>query len=110
MLDFRAPEWNDAECDNCGLIAVAVIQYGGITIPLCEDCLNDLREGIKKYDNEHFCHKCEYFGGSKDGPKTYGGSCLAKSNIPPEAYGYTNHVDYFDICHNDKYSESNSLG
>ena len=103
MLSFREPRYDDKEYDNCGNTTIAVLEIDNITIPLCDYCLQSLREDLTSYDNAQFCYKCEYFKGSPSGPVHYGGSCTSDQEILEKDYGFINCVDYFNTCKNGKF-------
>ena len=68
----------------CGICSkqydnMAKIQINsGLTICLCEECLDELLESVKDFNNTIFCHKCKYFKVSYGG-KNYGGRCTLKN-------------------------------
>lgn len=102
MLVLRKRDWDDKEYDNCGNTAVAVLEIYNITLPLCSECVDDLTEDIREYNNTVFCHKCAEFVMSKDGWR-YGGSCKKKAEqcgktITTENAGYYCCVDCLDAC------------
>lgn len=98
---IRAANYEDKEYDTCGNTTVAVLEIDNITIPLCNECLNELNESLSVFNNTIFCHKCEYFMESKCG-WNYGGSCIKKA----EKYGVTISEKNagFDYCVNCMYT------
>ena len=103
MLQFREPNYDDKEYDSCGNSTIAVLEIGSVTIPLCEECISNLKRDINEYDNKHFCGRCANFRSSSSGALHYGGSCIADKEIDPKNYGYENRVDYFKECNINKF-------
>lgn len=102
MIVFRKPEWEDKDYDSCGNTTIAVLEIDSITIPLCDECVNDLSEQIKEYHDTIFCHKCSEFVMNKWGWH-YGGSCKKKAaldgkTITIENAGLDYCVDCLDTC------------
>ena len=100
-MEIKASDYNSNKFDPCGNTTVAEMQYNGMRIPLCSQCLASLRESLKIYDDTIFCHKCANFIMSKDG-WDYGGSCLKslddKTKFDPKDAGYINCKDCMDTC------------
>lgn len=95
--------YEDFNYDSCGNEAMAVLSINNTKIPLCSDCINELTEKLKKFNETIFCYKCEEFVMSNSGWR-YGGSCKRqqrlKSNIEitEENAGYISCVECMDTC------------
>ena len=74
MVKIRARSYGDAEHDNCGRTAIAVLTAGCVTIPLCSECVEELTDFVKKFNETVFCHKCAHFEPSRWGWE-YDGKC-----------------------------------
>ena len=103
MLSFRVPKYDDKDYDNCGNVTVAVLEIDNITIPLCKECLKDLKDDIDDYNDAQFCGRCMHFKASPYGPVHYGGSCTSDQEVDEKDYGNVNYVDYFRICKDGKF-------
>ena len=103
MVNFReADEQEDKFLDHCGNITMAVLDINGISIPLCEECILELKEGIKNYDTKIFCYKCREYIQSTSGWR-YGGSCKRKASLQGKEItendaGYVFFQNNFDTC------------
>lgn len=103
MMEILEPSYEDNNYDSCGNITIAVVHYNSMTIPLCQECLDNLRESLKKYDNTIFCYKCNNFIMSESG-WNYGGSCLkdlSKEDIEKFKKSYAGYYLYkkcLDTC------------
>lgn len=60
---IRAPDLseNDKQYDDCGTTTKAILEINSISIPLCEDCIQDLRDQLAKYDTTVFCKDCKFW-------------------------------------------------
>lgn len=106
MIEFTEPNYYDPEYDSCGNTTVAVFKINSVSIPLCSDCLEELKDEIKKYEESKFCSKCKHFGCSESGIR-YGGSCLIEDpNLPKSEYGHRYTRDRFSICNNGKFEKA----
>ena len=72
---IRAPDLseNDKQYDDCGTTTEAILEINSVSIPLCEECIQDLREQLAKYDATVFCKDCKYWHQSEYGDLT--GTC-----------------------------------
>jgi len=97
----RLREYNyyeDKDHDACGNTTMAVIEIGDfMTIPLCSECLESLRNSLKEYDEKVFCYRCQHFKQSESG-WNYGGSCCKDQEISDGDAGYINCKDNFSTC------------
>ena len=96
-MEIRSANYEDKEFDACGGITVAVIDFGYMDIPLCRECLDNLRQSLKQYDETIFCHLCAKFKMSPSGWK-YGGSCCKDNDVPEQHVGYWNCKGCLDTC------------
>lgn len=101
-MEIRARNWEDPEYDQCGNTAKAVLEFSGIKIALCEECINELNTSINKFNNTLFCYKCMSFIPNPNGFH-YSGSCrswaLQCGDIVREQdVGYRYCVDPMDTC------------
>lgn len=107
MLEFKVANYfDDPDYDNCGSTTLAVLRLDNITIPLCEECVNDLIRDIEEYKNTIFCHQCDEFIMSSSGFH-YGGSCKCQARekdeeITEKDAGYKFCVNCLDTCTNAK--------
>ena len=90
MIKFRAPELEDERHDTCGNTVVAVLVVHSIKIPLCEECCEDLFDGIKEYQNTVFCKDCKHFGTNKWG-YDYAGTCYFPGHNERD-------IDFMETC------------
>ena len=103
MLYLEEPSWDTPEYDVCGNGPVmAVLKVENIVIPLCSECLENLRENLAEYDANVHCYQCKQFVRSPSGLH-YGGSCklLAKEKgiqITRNNAGYECCKGYSDYC------------
>ena len=98
MIEISAPSYDDESYDSCGNSVHAILHVDKIKIPLCENCLSELRDSLKEYDSIVFCHQCKHFGMSTSG-WSYGGSCKKDNpNLDSSEYGYVNCKDCTDTC------------
>ena len=88
------------EYDRCGNTTVAILTHGenAVTIPLCSECLSELRNSLIKYDNTIFCHQCNNFVMSDSGWK-YGGRCNK----------HNKDVDCINTCEDATSKETNEI-
>ena len=102
-MEFRVREdYYDPVYDMCGNTCHAIIEINNMKFPLCEKCINDLRNGLNIFDSTIFCHKCTYFIMSESGWR-YGGSCQLKASkdgktVTKENAGYNYCVGCLDTC------------
>ena len=100
-MEIKAPDYKSPDLDSCGNTVIAEIHYNGMRIPLCEDCLNSLRESLKSYDETIFCYKCADFIMSNDG-WNYGGTCLRsiedRESFDPKNAGYVEYTYCMGSC------------
>lgn len=90
MVELREPNYyDDEESDICGNYIEAILKVNNITIPLCKDCLEDLKSSIKEFDELELCCRCENLvSRGAISLYHYGGTCTVT--------GYD--ADYFDRC------------
>lgn len=110
MITFRKRDWDDKEYCTCGSTAVAVLEIDNITIPLCLNCIDDLNDQMKEYNNTIFCHKCSEFVMNRWGEWRHGGSCKKKATeqgitLTENLVGYNCFVDCLDTCKGAKLME-----
>lgn len=100
-MEIKAPNYDSTILDACGNTTVAEVHYNAMRIPLCQECLNSLRESLKVYDDTIFCYKCTNFIMSRSG-WSYGGSCLKslddRTEFNPNDAGYINCKNCMDTC------------
>lgn len=92
------------EYDTCGNTCVAILEVNRMRIPMCDDCMEDLKSAIEKYYNTVFCHQCKHSIMSEYGFK-YGCSCKLKAakdgkELKESDAGYSYCVDSMDTCSN----------
>lgn len=97
MIEVRPISYEDEEYDSCGNTTHAVLKVDRITIHLCGDCLQELNESLKQFNNTIFCYKCSNFIMSRCG-WNYGGSCQKDGEISIENAGFDNCVDCMHTC------------
>lgn len=97
MIEIRPVSYEDEEYDSCGNTTHAVLKVDRITVPLCGDCLQELNESLKQFNNTIFCYKCKHFIMSKWG-WNYGGSCRKDENVDIKDAGHINCVDCMHTC------------
>lgn len=102
MAQIRAKNHCDDNYDGYGNTAIAVLEVNGVSIPLSQDSVDELRESLNEFDNTIFCHKCNNFIMSQYG-WNYGGSCQHQANeggvlITKENAGYQYCVDCMGTC------------
>jgi MoaA/NifB/PqqE/SkfB family radical SAM enzyme len=78
MINFRAANYEDPDYDNCGSTTIAVLEVNSIRIPLCDECVEDLINHVKKFSETTHCHACKHFKMSDSGWR-YGGYCELKN-------------------------------
>lgn len=83
--------------DSCGNTTVAILNINGIKIPLCEICIKELSESLKKFNDTIFCYMCKNFIMSRSG-WSYGGSCMKDGKVEIEDAGYVSFVSCMDTC------------
>jgi len=86
--EYKSWEWDEmpscARCDdwNKGRNCAAVIKSENIRIPVCEDCLHELKkeidEVLKKCSVR--CEKCQHFLANPDGWNHYHSTCELTGN------------------------------
>ena len=113
---IRAVTDSDREFDVCGNITIAVLEHDNVMILLCNECIKELAESIKEFENTVFCRNCGHWHVSNSGIR-YGGTCdvlAAKagkdfSQISKSDYGYMYVTDHFFTCKDavDKNAELN---
>ena len=59
MIEIEEAGWDSPETDGCYNMTYVVLKINGIVIPLCEDCLSDLKSSIKEFDELQLCCRCE---------------------------------------------------
>lgn len=94
IKEYKSYDWDEmpscAKCDdwNKGRNCAAVIKSDHIRIPVCEDCLLELKkeidEALKKCSVR--CEKCQHFLANPDGWNHYHSRCELSNK---------------DICHDD---------
>lgn len=47
--------------DGCNKYTVANLNINGVIIPLCKQCLEELEEEIKRFQDVTFCHICKNY-------------------------------------------------
>lgn len=97
MIEIKPVDYEDEKYDSCGNTTHAVLGINKMKIPLCSDCLQELNESLKQFNNTIFCYKCSNFIMSKWG-WNYGGSCKKDEDISIEDAGYINCVDCMHTC------------
>lgn len=103
MIEVRAVSYGeDEEYDSCGNTTYAVLKVHGISIPMCSDCLDELSQSMKTFNDTVFCHKCRHFLMSEHGFR-YGGSCINRADeagtvLTKSLAGYLHCVDSMDTC------------
>ena len=108
MLTFRAVNGiDDPELDSCGNTAVAVLEWQGMKIALCDECIHDLLSDVEQFQNTVFCRNCAFFRMSRWGAK-YGGTCLKKCDreVRPEEYGDVWCTSCMDTCEESERKEA----
>ena len=113
---IRAVTDCDKEYDACGNITIAVLEHDNVMILLCDECMKELVESIKEFENTVFCRNCGHWHVSNSGIR-YGGTCdvlAAKagkdfSQISKYNYGHIYATDHFFTCKDavDKNAELN---
>lgn len=96
-IEFKIRDWDDEEYDDCCSTAIAILKVGHIKIPLCEECVNDLKEFINDFCRPQYCYQCNYFKKSQWGWK-YGGSCCKDEDVPDDLICYKYTKDCMDSC------------
>lgn len=99
------PGWDDDKFDACGNRTQVVLTVNHIKIPLCEDCLTDLQNELKRFNETKFCKKCKYFKYDKWGENA---SCMAQEGMTDEKVGWSCCVYEYDtgqLCKHEKYDE-----
>lgn len=102
---IRAVTDSDREYDVCGNITIAILEHDNVMIPLCNECIKELAESIKEFENTVFCRNCGHWHVSNSGVR-YGGTCdviAAKSGkdfsqISKSDYGHIYVTDHFFTC------------
>lgn len=102
MIELIGRDEMSPECDGCGNTTIAQLNIHGIYIPLCETCVKELTEEIKKFNDTVFCYKCKHFIRSESG-FNYGGSCKWKASkdgkeLTDKNAGYDYITDSMDTC------------
>ena len=108
-IELRSLTYEDKEYDACGKSTIAVLELGNsITIPLCEECLNELYNSVEDFKSKTFCRTCKHWYQSKNGMK-YGGTCAIKllnnqnkhiEDISKEEYGEIESTGFYYTCDN----------
>ena len=107
MIYLKESDYDSPEHCICGSSPVyAVLNANNICIPLCDSCLNELREELADYDAKTHCYQCEYFVRNSDGIK-YGGLCLfgvkeEHIELVKESNDFGYYVDFNHYCKNGK--------
>lgn len=101
MFTFRLFEWSDGDdfkYDECGKRTEAVLQCGYIKLPLCRECLEELKTELDKHLTPHFCRECTHYGKHRYW-YDYGGTCKLKHpEITENQYGDYFCCDPFNSC------------
>lgn len=112
MIELRVADYNDKEYDSCGNTTIAILENDGISIALCEECVNDLIQTVEKFKNTVYCKDCMYWYCSKYGVK-YNGTCIRKipgwsegvnitELLPESEYGQQYATEFMNTCENSK--------
>lgn len=102
MIELRPFNYNDEQYDNCGNTTHAILKVGTISIPLCDECIEDLKHCLSEYDKTIFCYKCNHFIPSMWG-FSYNGSCKHRAlkkldTIEDDSIGYKYAVGSMETC------------
>ena len=101
-IDFKTYDFadDDLKYDECGNSTEAILIVGKIKIPLCRECIDELKESVIDHTKPHFCYECEHFGRSPYDYTRYGGTCLKETpNVNPTCYGECGKcVGHLDTC------------
>lgn len=97
--------------DGCGNIAVAVLDMDGVRIPLCAECLKDLRYEMDRFAGMVFCKDCRHFVSNKYG-YAYDGSCRKRAEeaeiaVTEDNRGYVCPTGFMDTCREAVRKEAN---
>lgn len=102
-MKIRAPGTDERLYDNCGCLTIAILEHNDeLTIPLCEECFDELISSVNKLSNTVFCKDCKRWHASKYGV-IYGGTCEVMAgekfkDFTEKDYGYRYCTDYCDTC------------
>lgn len=102
MIELCANE-SDIEYDSCGNTAIAILRIsGGVSIPLCSECVEELKSTVKMFSETIFCYRCKHFLKSRSGFR-YGGSCRKRAerdgfSLTEECAGYQYCVSSMNTC------------
>ena len=105
-IELYPRDWDDDKFDACGNRTQVVLIVNHIKIPLCEDCLTDLQNELKRFNETRFCKKCKHFKYDKWGENA---SCMAQEGMTDEDIGCSYCVDDYDTgkwCNYEKYAEN----
>lgn len=91
-IEIVPQNYDYPEYDMCGSLTYAVLIINGIAIPLCLDCIKELKDEVKAFNETVFCYKCKKFTPNKYGIN-YGGEC--QKNVED---GNGRAVDFMQTC------------
>lgn len=91
-LRIRPCDWDDEERDGCGSRTEVVLSVNHVKIPLCADCLQNLRDELEEFDNTQFCYKCKYFKEDRYDRS----SCMKPADMTDSQIGSRYCVDKYD--------------
>ena len=86
-VELNVRDWNDEEYDSCCRTAIATLKIDCIKIPLCMECIEELKEQLERFCKPQYCYQCKYFKMSRSG-WNYGGSCCKDKDISDDLAGY----------------------
>jgi hypothetical protein len=109
MIELKPRDWDTPEYDSCGSTSIAELNIHNIKIPLCTECLEELKEEVDKFNKMIFCKDCIHV---KAKPEYNYYSCNLKykedhngEDLPDEHIGYYNGVDSMSYCPRAKKAE-----
>ena len=102
MIEIKPFDYESEKYDMCGNTTHATLVINNIRIPLCGECIEELKEASERFNNTLFCHKCNNFVMNESGVM-YGGSCkkwaeIDNKEITKENAGYSYCVDFMGTC------------
>lgn len=101
-IEIKTNGFYDNDYDGCGNLTVASLYINGVSIPMCQDCIDELISELETFNNTVFCKDCRYFVKNKYG-YAYSGACKKRAEeageeVKESDVGYSFITDFMCTC------------
>lgn len=101
-IEIKPNSYFDDEYDGCGNLTVASLHINGVSIPMCQDCIEELKSELETFNNTVFCKDCKHFVKNKYG-YAYSGACKKRAKesgeeVKESDVGYSFITDFMNTC------------